>query len=135
MYITVCFVETEKPKTIVFRQTSSSRGLSLRGAGLLGWAGRGPGAHHHPRQGHVHRHQLQGDQRQHLLGCLPCVPINSNQSLIEGRSLRYPRLRLRDLQHADHPLLREPLQPAAAVQDGEVLRGDLRRPPAQGDTA
>ena len=114
-------------------QTGVAGGLQVRGAGLLGREGRGPGANHHPRQGHVHRHQLQGDQRQHLLGCLPCV--NSNQSLIEGRSLRYPRLRLRDLQHADHPLLREPLQPAAAVQDGEVLRGDLRRPPAQGDTA
>lgn len=31
------------------------------GTGLLGWQRRRPGTHHHSRQGHVHRHPVQGD--------------------------------------------------------------------------
>lgn len=42
----------------------------MRGAGLLGWERRGPGAHNYTRQGYVHRHPVQGEHtQQHRTHC------------------------------------------------------------------
>lgn len=56
------------------------------GAGLLGWERRGPGAHHHSWQGHVHRHPVQGEHT-HTHEDSFAVQCNSSKSVFLAASI------------------------------------------------